>query len=204
MVSKLFAICKGWEQNPDRVVYNGDRQYVEQTNDSKINKIVLESWNSDCIRPASYFLHNALLDASLEITHIIRGEDRREFTELYEECYRKIGYQVPVLSYIPLLLRETGETKISASVPYLVSTLLEKTTLDELFCFLAENCIAQSEGGARRAKPICDRETAERLLLGDGWWAMLADNKDAEHSFFSRFIAKPRVTIEDGRCAVQS
>ena len=188
------------EMGPDRVVWNGDGPFVQRANDPALGTIVLETWAPSCIRPASYFLHNALLDARLGITHIIRGEDRREFNGLYEECYRKIGYPAPWLAYMPLLLQGPGKAKVSASEPYLVSTVLEKTTPDELFCFLVEQCIE----GDRRDEPARERESAAARLLGDDWRTMLAAEEPAGQPFFARFAAKPRVSIKEGRCVDQS
>ncbi len=200
---QILHDMKRLEMGPDRVIWNGDRLFVNRANDPALSMIALETWNQSCVRPVSYFLHNALLDAHMGITHIIRGEDRREFNGLYEECYRKLGYPAPMHAYMPLLVG-AGSAKISASEPYQVSTVLEKTTPDELFCFLVEQCIEQCAEGGRRVEPVRDRESAEARLLGDDWRAMLDGEPSAGQRFFARFATKPRVGIQEGRCVGQS
>ena len=192
------------KMGPDRVVCNGDGPFVELANDAAIGTIALETWTPSHDRPASYFLHNALLDSHLGITHIIRGEDRREFNGIYEECYRKLGYPAPLLAYIPLLLQGSDVAKVSATESYQVSTVLEKATAEELFCFLVEQCVEQCVEGGRRPGPVRDRQAAAARLLGDDWREMLDDEQPAGQRFFARFAAKPRISIKEGRCVDQS
>ena len=125
------------------------------------------------------------------------------FKEIYEECYQKLNYPAPLLDYIPLVL-DTRERKISASEPYQVSTVLEKTTPDKMFCFLAEQCIQQFTENGQETEPVQDRESAEARLLGDDWRLMLDREPSARQRFHARFAAKPQVNIEEGHCVSQS
>ena len=178
---------------PDRAVFNGEAQFVEAAKDPKIRAIEPAAWHSGLDRPASYFLHNSLLDRHLGITHIIRGDDRREYTELYQECYRKIGCPVPMLGYVALVLRPKG-VRISAREPYLVSSVLSRMSAEELFCALVDCCI----DGPTQTGPPPDRASAVKRLLGDDWLPMLLEHRNsaAYERFFGRFVARPRVELE--------
>lgn len=190
--------------NPDRVFLNGDQEYAERAASSGLDAITIQNIPSDCIRPAKYFLRNALLDAELGVTHIIRGEDRREFNEIYAECYEKLGVRAPLSLFIPLLRQGEGAAKISASNPYQASAILEKTLPDELFCFLVGQCIKQCNEGDAEPQPCENRASAEARLLGDDWPGMLAGEKEATQRFFARFVPEPRLNIVEGRFVAKS
>ncbi len=192
------------DANPDRVVWNGDGQYAELAEAASLDAIALRNWTPGCIRPAEYFLRNALLDAELGVTHVVRGEDRRDFNAIYAECYEKLGCRAPLPGFIPLLRQGAGAAKISASNPYRISALLEKTSADELFCFLAEQCIERRGEDGASLHPVADREAAETRLLGDDWREMLDGEPAATKRFFGRFAAEPLVRIEEGRCVGRS
>ncbi len=90
---EILRAMEQLDMEPDLVIWNGDGQYVQWANDPTIHKPELETWDPNWTRPSTYFLYNALLDVHLGITHVIRGEDRREFHDLYEECYQKLGWR---------------------------------------------------------------------------------------------------------------
>jgi hypothetical protein len=185
---------------PDRMVWSGDPQFVESFQ-QQIHSICLEKWHSGltCANMPYYFLHNAALDVHLGITHIIRGDDRLEYTELYEECYRKLGGGTPALYYIPVVCQANGKKIDSGSAPHLVRTLLLNNSAEELLCLLVGQCMRHD----READWPCDHSTAMRLLLGDDQpWLTTLDPKDeiGRSRFFERFVHGRQIDIEERRC----
>lgn len=183
---------------PDLVLSNGESRFFEAMQDPQIEAIILEKWRPKCGNPVNYFLHNAILDTRLGITHIVRGDEQRMYREVYEECYRKLGVDIPVLCYIPYVRQPNGQKIGSPPGAYVVQNVLATMSVEELFCLLVGQCIREEwELGSPP-----DRAAALRRLLGDGQWGNMVDLKDKgkRDCFFGRFAECPQIGIDGQRC----
>ncbi|MEO0733294.1 MAG: glutamate--tRNA ligase [Bacteroidota bacterium] len=61
----------------------------------------------------TYHMANIVDDHTMEITHVIRGEEWLSSTALHVLLYRAFGWQPPVYAHIPLLLNPNGKGKLS-------------------------------------------------------------------------------------------
>lgn len=61
----------------------------------------------------TYHLANVVDDHLMEITHVIRGEEWLPSLALHVLLYRAFGWQAPVFAHLPLLLKPTGNGKLS-------------------------------------------------------------------------------------------
>jgi glutamyl-tRNA synthetase len=61
----------------------------------------------------TYHLANVVDDHLMEITHVIRGEEWLPSAPLHVLLYRFLGWEMPVLAHLPLLLRPDGHGKLS-------------------------------------------------------------------------------------------
>lgn len=178
---------------PDRVVWNGEAYLGDAQSDPRLKSIVLEKWRPEKGLSASYFLRNAALDAHLGITHIIRGADLKAHQEIHEECYEKLGVEIPVLDYIPFVRRCSGEKIGSHNHEYAIQQVLSHMSVEELFCVLVGRGIRLN--GESGSPP--DRATALRRLL-DEPWVNTFDPKDnaGRARFFARFADAPHFEID--------
>ncbi|WOO39560.1 glutamate--tRNA ligase [Rubellicoccus peritrichatus] len=56
---------------------------------------------------------NVVDDITMQITHVIRGEDHLSNTARHVELYRALGATPPVFAHIPLILKSDGKGKMS-------------------------------------------------------------------------------------------
>ena len=61
----------------------------------------------------TYHLANIVDDHLMEITHVIRGEEWLSSTAHHVLMYRFLGWEPPVFTHLPLLLKPTGKGKLS-------------------------------------------------------------------------------------------
>jgi glutamyl-tRNA synthetase len=61
----------------------------------------------------TYHLANITDDRLMEITHVIRGEEWLPSLPLHVMLYRSFGWQPPLFSHLPLLLKPDGKGKLS-------------------------------------------------------------------------------------------
>jgi len=61
----------------------------------------------------TYHLANVVDDQLMKITHVIRGEEWLPSTPLHALLYESYGWEMPVMSHLPLLLKPDGNGKLS-------------------------------------------------------------------------------------------
>ena len=61
----------------------------------------------------TYHLANIVDDHLMEITHVIRGEEWLPSAPLHVLLYRAFGWEVPKFAHLPLILKPTGNGKLS-------------------------------------------------------------------------------------------
>lgn len=61
----------------------------------------------------TYHLANVVDDHLMEISHVIRGEEWLPSTPIHCLIYEGLGWQMPILTHLPLLLRADGKGKLS-------------------------------------------------------------------------------------------
>lgn len=62
--------------------------------------------------PVFHFV-NVVDDISMNITHVIRGEDHLSNTSKHVELFKAFGVKPPIFAHIPLILKESGTGKMS-------------------------------------------------------------------------------------------
>ena len=62
--------------------------------------------------PVFHFV-NVVDDISMNITHVIRGEDHLSNTSKHVELFKAFGVKPPIFAHIPLILKESGPGKMS-------------------------------------------------------------------------------------------
>jgi glutamyl/glutaminyl-tRNA synthetase len=60
-----------------------------------------------------FHLVNVVDDITMQITHVIRGEDHLSNTSKHTELFRAFGAPLPVYAHIPLILKQNGPGKMS-------------------------------------------------------------------------------------------
>ncbi len=61
----------------------------------------------------TYHLANIVDDHLMEITHVIRGEEWLPSTAHHQLMYDFFGWQAPIFAHLPLILKPTGQGKLS-------------------------------------------------------------------------------------------
>lgn len=61
----------------------------------------------------TYHLANIVDDHLMEITHVIRGEEWLSSTAHHILMYRYLGWETPIFTHLPLILKPTGKGKLS-------------------------------------------------------------------------------------------
>src|SRR5690606_38892804 len=61
----------------------------------------------------TYHLANIVDDHLMEITHVIRGEEWLPSLALHQQLYDAFGWTAPQFSHLPLILKPTGNGKLS-------------------------------------------------------------------------------------------
>jgi glutamyl-tRNA synthetase len=60
-----------------------------------------------------FHLVNVVDDITMQITHVIRGEDHLSNTSKHTELFKALGAPLPVYAHIPLILKQNGPGKMS-------------------------------------------------------------------------------------------
>jgi glutamyl-tRNA synthetase len=60
-----------------------------------------------------FHLVNVVDDITMQITHVIRGEDHLSNTSKHAELFKAFGVPLPVYAHIPLILKQNGPGKMS-------------------------------------------------------------------------------------------
>ena len=82
--------------------------------DMKVNTSALDDkilFKSDGM--PTYHLANIVDDHSMEISHVIRGEEWLPSMALHILLYKAFGWDIPEFAHLPLLLKPTGKGKLS-------------------------------------------------------------------------------------------
>lgn len=61
----------------------------------------------------TYHLANIVDDHLMEISHVIRGEEWLPSLALHQQLYDALGWDAPVFAHLPLILKPTGNGKLS-------------------------------------------------------------------------------------------
>jgi glutamyl-tRNA synthetase len=93
-------------KNPPAVIDDRIRGRVERTEDEDF--VIFRSDGN----PVFHFV-NVVDDITMEITHVIRGEDHLSNTSKHVELFKAFGAPVPVYAHIPLILKQSGPGKMS-------------------------------------------------------------------------------------------
>jgi glutamyl-tRNA synthetase len=89
-----------------QVIEDAIRGRVERTEEKDF--VIIRSDGS----PVFHFV-NVVDDITMQITHVIRGEDHLSNTSKHTELFKAFGARVPVYAHIPLILKQNGPGKMS-------------------------------------------------------------------------------------------
>lgn len=95
-------------KNTPAVIDDQIRGRVERTEDEDF--VIVRSDGN----PVFHFV-NVVDDITMQITHVIRGEDHLSNTSKHVELFKALGAPVPVYAHIPLILKQNGPGKMSKS-----------------------------------------------------------------------------------------
>lgn len=95
-------------RNKDVRLYDEIRGWVV-VNTSKLDDKIL--FKSDGM--PTYHLANVVDDHTMQISHVIRGEEWLPSTPLHVLLYEAFGWKPPVFAHLPLLLKPNGKGKLS-------------------------------------------------------------------------------------------
>jgi len=93
-------------KNAPAVIDDRIRGRVERTEDEDF--VIFRSDGN----PVFHFV-NVVDDITMEITHVIRGEDHLSNASKHVELFKAFGAPVPVYAHIPLILKQSGPGKMS-------------------------------------------------------------------------------------------
>lgn len=93
-------------KNTPAVIDDQIRGRVERTEDEDF--VIVRSDGN----PVFHFV-NVVDDITMQITHVIRGEDHLSNTSKHVELFKALGAPVPVYAHIPLILKQNGPGKMS-------------------------------------------------------------------------------------------
>lgn len=93
-------------RNTPAVIDDQIRGRVERTEDEDF--VIVRSDGN----PVFHFV-NVVDDITMQITHVIRGEDHLSNTSKHVELFKALGAPVPVYAHIPLILKQNGPGKMS-------------------------------------------------------------------------------------------
>lgn len=144
---------------------------------------------------SSYFVKNCIIDAALEVTHIIRGADQLARASAYLTVYEMLEVPAPRMVYLPFVCRPDGN-KITAGNGYTLQAIREKVSREELFKGLVLCCLrAETQDSA---EPWTLRDTEARLLGTDWQWVLGTDDADVRlRAFLKRLLPSPKMDISD-------
>ncbi|HUJ42606.1 MAG TPA: glutamate--tRNA ligase family protein [Opitutaceae bacterium] len=89
-----------------QVINDAIRGRVERTEDKDF--VVVRSDGN----PVFHFV-NVVDDITMQITHVIRGEDHLSNTSKHTELFKALGAPLPVYAHVPLILKQAGPGKMS-------------------------------------------------------------------------------------------
>lgn len=89
-----------------QIIDDAIRGHVERTEEKDF--VIVRSDGSPV-----FHLVNVVDDITMEITHVIRGEDHLSNTSKHTELFRAFGAPLPVYAHIPLILKQNGPGKMS-------------------------------------------------------------------------------------------
>jgi nondiscriminating glutamyl-tRNA synthetase len=136
-------------RNTPAVIDDRIRGRVERTEDEDF--VIVRSDGN----PVFHFV-NVVDDITMQITHVIRGEDHLSNTSKHVELFNALGAPVPVYAHIPLILKQNGPGKMSKrDQGALIEEYQKRGFLPEalvnFLCLLGWN-----PGGDREKMPIAD------------------------------------------------
>jgi glutamyl/glutaminyl-tRNA synthetase len=89
-----------------QVIEDAIRGRVERTEEKDF--VIIRSDGN----PVFHFV-NVVDDITMQITHVIRGEDHLSNTSKHAELFKALGAPLPVFAHIPLILKQNGPGKMS-------------------------------------------------------------------------------------------
>jgi glutamyl-tRNA synthetase len=114
-LEKLKAVSRAYEK--DGAVYfkiSGKPQVIDDAIRGRVERTEEKDFvifRSDG-NPVFHFV-NVVDDITMQITHVIRGEDHLSNTSKHIELFKAFGAPLPVYAHIPLILRQNGPGKMS-------------------------------------------------------------------------------------------
>jgi len=153
------------------VVCNYSYPYESATQAKPMRCIPCSTVTSPCLYPAhlstlhagvSYYLKNCVIDAALEVTHVIRGADQLARASIYKTLYEFLEMPSPRMVYLPFVNRADGG-KISADGIHTIEVLQKQLTRDDIVTLLVSQCL-KPQNPALGA--LANAGEARRELLG--------------------------------------
>ncbi len=114
-LEKLQAAGRTYEK--DGAVYfkiSGEPQVIDDAIRGRVERTEEKDFvifRSDG-NPVFHFV-NVVDDITMQITHVIRGEDHLSNTSKHTELFKAFGAPLPVYAHIPLILKQNGPGKMS-------------------------------------------------------------------------------------------
>jgi glutamyl-tRNA synthetase len=114
-LAKLQAAGRAYEK--DGAVYfkiSGEPQVIDDAIRGRVERTEEKDfviYRSDG-NPVFHFV-NVVDDITMQITHVIRGEDHLSNTSKHTELFKAFGAPLPVYAHIPLILKQNGPGKMS-------------------------------------------------------------------------------------------
>lgn len=114
-LDKLHAAGRTYEK--DGAIYfriSGEPQVIEDAIRGRVERteekdfVIVRSDGSPV-----FHLVNVVDDLTMNITHVIRGEDHLSNTSKHTELFKALGAPIPVYAHIPLILKQHGPGKMS-------------------------------------------------------------------------------------------
>ena len=150
---------------------------------------------------SQYYIKNCIIDAALEVTHIIRGADQLARVAVYKVLYEFLGMPSPRLVYLPFVCRDNC-SKISADNTYSVEAVQKHISRDDLVALLVTSCLKRPDG---LEKPSNIQEAEKQLLGGDWDWILGQGDSGAKlTSFLNRLESVPKISTEQLGIKVQT
>lgn len=103
-----YVIRMKMPRNEDVKFYDEIRGWVVVNTNNLDDKVLFKSDGMP-----TYHLANIVDDHSMEITHVIRGEEWLPSLPLHMLLYRAFGWEAPKFAHLPLILRPDGKGKLS-------------------------------------------------------------------------------------------
>lgn len=183
------------------VVSNYSYPYESPSQAKPMRGIPCQTLATPCLYPThlnalytgmSYYLKNCVIDAALEITHIIRGADQLARASTYKTLYEFLEMPSPRMVYLPFVHKADG-AKIVADGTYSVEAVKKNISRDDILAVLVSQCLKRPDSDINASMVA---EEAHRELLGEDWkWILgMADSDVQLRSFLNRVEAAPRIS----------